>query len=81
MDNKHSVKKDTIYRIEVQGQLESGWTDWFDGMALSVETTPGGDIITTLSGPVSDQAALRGILNKLWDLNLTLISTQRILSS
>ena len=60
------------YQIKVAGQLDPDWSDWFSGLAVTVEH--GGEAITTLTGTVSDQAALRGILNKLWDLNLTLIS-------
>lgn len=78
MCNNYSKAKNITYRIEVQGQLEAGWADWFDGMAMDIATTLEGDAITTLRGDVSDQAALRGILNKLWDLNLTLISVQQI---
>jgi len=63
-----------ICRIQVQGRLDEGcWSDWFGGMAIAFE---GG--VTTLTGPVADQAALRGMLCKLWDLNLTLISVQPI---
>jgi hypothetical protein len=43
-------------------------------MAVAVERADDGAAVTVLSGPVVDQAALRGILNTLWDLNLTLIS-------
>jgi hypothetical protein len=64
-----------IYQIKIQGELGGNWSDWFNGMTISVEDNLP---ITTLTGIVADQAALRGILNKLWDLNLTLISVRRI---
>ncbi len=57
------------YQIKVQGQLDHDWSDSFSGMAISLQ----GDK-TTLTGLVADQAALRGVLNRMWDLNLTLIS-------
>ncbi len=62
-----------VYRIRVEGKLDEGWSDWFDGMTLTLESD-----ITTLTGAVADQAALRGILTKILDLNLTLISVNRI---
>jgi hypothetical protein len=62
-----------VYQIQVQGKLDESWSDWFSGMTITFE---GG--ITTLTGPVADQAALRGILSKIWDLNLTLVSVTRI---
>ena len=63
------------YRIEVTGQLDARWSEWFAGLTV----TPPGEAVpyATLSGCV-DQATLRGIVNRIWDLNLTLISLQRI---
>ena len=63
-----------VYRIEVQGMVGQRWMGWFEGLTMGIRD--GGDRlpITTLTGPVTDQAALRGILAKLWDLNLTLLS-------
>ena len=66
------------YEIRVEGELDEDWVDWFDGMAIAIEYSGDGRTATTLAGPVSDQAALRGMLSKLWDLNLTLISLRRI---
>ena len=64
----------SIYKIEVAGRVSAERADWFDSMALSVEATPEGGAITVLSGPVADQAALFGILNRIRDLGLKLIS-------
>jgi len=61
----------SIYQIRIEGELGEQWSDWFSGMTMAVEEGQGK--VTTLTGCV-DQAALRGILNKLWDLNLVLIS-------
>lgn len=63
----------TIYRLRVGGTLDSRWSDWFAGLAIAGET----DSETILEGPVPDQAALRGILERIWDLNLTLIAVER----
>lgn len=62
-----------LYVIRMEGQLDKSWSSWFSG--LSITYTDG---VSTLTGPVADQAALRGILTKLWDLNLTLFSVARI---
>jgi hypothetical protein len=62
------------YEIRVQGRLESRWAAWFDGMTL----TPDSDGTTAIHGPVVDQAALHGLLRKLRDLGLTLVSVARV---
>lgn len=62
-----------VYQIKVQGKLDEKWSGWFNGMTVTYECD-----ITTLTGVVVDQAALRGILDKIWDLNLSLISVNRI---
>ncbi|MBP6804285.1 MAG: hypothetical protein KA362_09250 [Chloroflexi bacterium] len=59
-----------IFEIRLQGHLGEEWTSWFEGMAIT--QTEDGD--TVLTGPVVDQAALHGILKKVRDLGLTLIS-------
>lgn len=64
----------THYQIRVKGQLDRRWSDWFDGLAISHEA----DGSTILSGPVVDQAALYGILLKLHNLNLPLLSVSSI---
>ncbi len=61
------------YEICVEGELPSGWSDWFEG--LDIRRGPCGESI--LSGLVADQAALHGVLAKIRDLNLTLISVDR----
>jgi hypothetical protein len=67
-----------IYEIQVQGELDRGWENWFSGLAVTTTHTSEPPGTTTLIGPVADQAALRGMLCKLWDLNLTLISVRRV---
>ncbi len=59
------------YRITVQGRIGTRWSAWFDGLTA----TPS-DGTTVIEGNV-DQATLRGILSRIWDLNLTLISVTR----
>jgi hypothetical protein len=62
------------YEIKVQGELDAEWSGSFEEMTLTVEGREADHPITTLSGSVADQSALRGMLNRLWDLNLTLVS-------
>ena len=67
-----------IYQIIVQGCLDPSWSDWFDGMEITNETGKGAQLITTFNGNMEDQSTLRGILNQLWDLNLTILSVNRV---
>ena len=59
-----------LYQIRLKGHLDAQWTDWFAGLAVSLEKN--GD--TLLTGPVTDQAALHGLLKKIRDLGLPLLS-------
>jgi len=63
-----------IYEIRVEGHLTDRWSDWFEGMAIRQE--PDGE--TVLTGPLSDQAALFGVLTRIHDLNLVLVSVRRV---
>jgi len=63
-----------IYEIHVKGHLNSQWSDWLDG--LQVTLLDNGEMV--LSGPIVDQAALMGVLNKLSRLNLPLISVNEV---
>src|SRR3712207_1257791 len=64
----------TIYQIRIEGHLGRHWTDWFGGMTITLEDN--GD--TLLTGPVVDQAALHGLLKRVRDLGLPLISAIRV---
>lgn len=63
-----------IYEIKVEGLLDSQWSEWFDGWSIVLE----GDRSTLITGPVTDQPALYGVLAKIRNLNLTLVSLHRI---
>ncbi len=63
-----------IYQIRIKGHLDRRWTDWFGGMAITLEDD--GD--TLLTSPVVDQAALHGLLRKVRDLGVPLISAVRV---
>jgi hypothetical protein len=62
----------------VQGKLDEKWSDWFGGMTVTVGSQGGNPPVTRLRVSVADQSALRGILTKIWDLNLTLVSVNRL---
>jgi hypothetical protein len=67
----------TIYQIRIKSHLSPDWADWFEGLTITLEED--GD--TLLSGPVVDQAALHGLLKKVRDLGLPLISVNCIEAS
>ena len=74
MSNKPNSKTGSsqplVYQIRVKGHLDSQWTDWFGGLTITLEDN--GD--TLLTGPVIDQAALHGLLKKVRDLGMPLVS-------
>ena len=63
-----------IYQIRVRGNLDRKWSDWFDGFTITLQANDE----TLLVGPVADQAALHGLLAKIRDLGLPLLSVRRI---
>ncbi len=62
------------YEIRLEGQLDQAWSDWFEGFTLTNEP----DGTTTLTGQVIDQAALHGLLRRVGDLGVTLISVNTV---
>jgi hypothetical protein len=60
----------STYKIRIQGHLRREWMDWFGGMTVTLEA----DGSTILTGPVQDQAALHGLLKKVRDLGMPLLS-------
>ena len=73
MTNPRKYHDSKDYRIKLKGCLDPDWSDWFEQMAISTE----GDQ-TILTGAVADQAALHGLLIRIRDLNLTLLSVESI---
>ena len=78
MSNKLNPNTDpsqpTVYQIRIEGHLGPQWTDWFGGLTITLEED--GD--TLLTGPVVDQAALFGLLKKVRDLGMPLLSVIRV---
>lgn len=70
MSNHHT---EVFYEIKVRGELDPDWSDWFDGFSITCKNAE-----TWLLGSVADQAALLGILVKIGQLNLTLLSVNRM---
>lgn len=67
-------KRPAVYEIRIEGHLDATWSDWFPGLAVALQE--GGD--TVLTGPVADQAALHGLLRRVRDLGLPLVSITRV---
>ena len=63
-----------IYEIRIKGHLGHQWTDWFEGLTITLEDN--GE--TLLTGPVVDDAALHGLLKKVRDLGMPLLSVNRV---
>ncbi len=71
---RNNPEQPVNYEIRIEGHLSGQWTDWFDGLTVSLEETG----VTCLTGPVTDQAALYGLLKKVRDLGMPLVSVNRI---
>jgi hypothetical protein len=63
-----------VYQIRIKGHLGREWTDWFEGLAITLEDN--GE--TLLTGPVVDQAALHGVLKKVRNVAMPLVSVMRV---
>lgn len=74
LGNEKNQLQARYYQITVYGKVDQSWSEWFGGLTLTTVEGPAGIPFTQLSGKLPDQGALRGVLNKLWDLNLTLLS-------
>ncbi len=74
MSHTPDSSQPAVYEIRVAGHLPPQWSDWFEGLAVTREP----DGTTLLSGPVVDQAALYGLLKKVRDTGLTLMSVNQI---
>ena len=75
MTNKEKLTLDRVasYQIQAPGHLDDSWADWVEGLVMATEINDEGRPITTLSGTL-DQAALQGLLRRLYSLGIPLIS-------
>ena len=74
MSNGREFDKPGVYQIRVKGTLDERWSAWFDGFTI----VPQADNETLLTGSVTDQISLHGLLSKIRDLGLPLLSVKRV---
>ena len=74
-EGKLTLDRPVVYEIRVPGELDATWSDWVGGMTIIVESEGEGPPVTTLTGTI-DQAALQGLLRRLYSLGLPLISVR-----
>jgi hypothetical protein len=74
---KLTLDRPATYQIKVPGHLDKSWSDWAGGMTITVESEGDGPPVTILTGTV-DQAALQGLLRRLYSLGLPLISVNLV---
>jgi hypothetical protein len=74
LNAKHDSGEPIVYQIRIQGHLDCQWADWFGGLTITLEDN--GDTLVT--GPVVDQAVLFGLLRKVRDLGMPLLSVNRV---
>ncbi len=76
--HKLNLDQPATYQIKVLGRLDERWSDWVEGMTITVERGGNGSSVTTLTGTVADQAALQGVLRRLYSLGIPLVSLNRV---
>jgi len=74
LNSPSNLSEPLVYQIRLKGQLGSEWADWFEGLTVTLDED--GD--TLLIGSVIDQAALHGLLKKVRDLGMPLVSVNRV---
>jgi hypothetical protein len=75
-NSKPNPEEPMIYQVRIKGHLDDQWSDWFENATITLEEN--GDMLLTI--PVVDQAALHGLLKKIRDLGMPLLSVNRIVS-
>lgn len=73
-DSPQAAQQPNVYQIRFKGHLNGDWTDWFEGLSITLEEN--GD--TLLTGSLLDQSALHGLLKKVRDLGLSLVSVSLV---
>lgn len=75
---KHETNQVAMYQIKVHGRIDESLANWFEGFETAVQREDEGQLVTTLTGMIPDQAALQGVLSTIGTLNLKLISVTQI---
>lgn len=75
-----SFQEPAIYKIKVLGEIKESWSEKLQGLQINVEKYPGKKPVTVLIGQINDQTALSGVLNTLYDFNMTIISVRTLKS-
>jgi hypothetical protein len=78
LNQDFETSQQAVYQIKVLGRMDAEWSDWFEGMEISIEKGEGDQWVTKMTGVIQDQAALQGILSRIGTLNLKLISVTQI---
>ena len=78
VNRRFRLDQPALYRVEVEGKLGARCAGWFDDMTIVVKCSDDGSAVTTLTGVVGDQAALHGLLGRVRDLGLLLLSVRRV---
>jgi hypothetical protein len=76
--NTLGLDKPAMYRIKIESRLNENWADSFNGMTITVEQQANRPTVTTLTGIVTDQSTLHGLLKHIRDLGLPLLLVERI---
>jgi hypothetical protein len=63
-----------VYEIKVKGHIDEAWSSWFEGMAIKTGYAEDGTPVTTITGQLDDQAELHGVIGRIRDINMPLIS-------
>ena len=74
MSNGREFDQPGVYQIRIRGTLDEGWSDWFEGLDIAAQAGN----VTLLTGKLADQIALHGLLSRLRDLGLPLLSVLRV---
>ncbi|MCI0578186.1 MAG: hypothetical protein L0331_18540 [Chloroflexi bacterium] len=74
LNSKSGPGEPTVYQIRIRGHLGAGWAEWFGGLTITLDDN--GE--TLLTGPIVDQAALHGLLKKVRDLGMPLVSVNSV---
>ncbi len=81
IDPEFSFQKPAMYKIKVLGELKGSWSERLQGLQINIERSPDKKPESILIGQIDDQAALSGVLNALYDFNMTIISVQMLKST